>query len=407
MARNSTTWLLVLLTSGSASFISCTGSKKSDPAKKAEAAQTPASQSASWNEKMQALSRSLSSLLPMVTSKSKFNDPKNQAQIEKDVRNLRSLAHSLKGDAGPMADPAVPAMTGLFEEDLERALEALRSGNREFARQSLRDTTSYCIQCHTQTGTGPNFPQLNLNIDTNSLTSLEQAEFFAATRQFDRALMAYERALSDEALARSNPFEWEQAARTALAITVQVKNSHADAQKLLAQIQTNAALPSSTQQALRAWKKSVRDWAKEKPARDLSPAKKLEFAQSLIRQAKNRQEFPMDHSQDILYFRASGLLHQLLGSGELKGEPLAETLYWAGVASEASRDMNFWTLHETYYEQCIRTMPSSAVAKKCFERLSESVTLGYSGSAGVNIPPEVIQRLERFKNMAEPKTSAD
>lgn len=63
--------------------------------------------------------------------------------------------------------------------------------------------------------------------------------------------------------------------------------------------------------------------------------------------------------------------------------------------------MNFWTMHETFYEQCIRLRPGTEQARQCFAKLKDSVTLGYSGSAGVNIPSEVSARLEGFRLMSE------
>jgi hypothetical protein len=291
-------------------------------------------------------------------------------------------------------------MSGLFEEDISRALEALKTGNRDYARHILKDTTSYCIQCHTQTSNGPQFPHLNLDISINELSFLEQAEFYAATRQFDRALEAYSKALGSEELAKNDPFSWENAARSALAITVRVKNNAKETMEFLNRLETNKLLPESSQGALKAWKKSATEWQKEKNPTLSSPQEQLKLADSLIKKAKQRQEFPLDHSQDIPYFRASSLLHDLLQKRGRSDDLTANALYLAGIASEATRDMNFWTLHETYYEQCIRLKPKTPLARQCFDRLKDSVTLGYSGSAGLKLPPEVSKRLDSFRQMA-------
>jgi hypothetical protein len=63
--------------------------------------------------------------------------------------------------------------------------------------------------------------------------------------------------------------------------------------------------------------------------------------------------------------------------------------------------MSFWTLHETYYERCIHAAAHSAISKQCFERLSDSITLGYSGSGGTRIPPEIESQLAKLKTLAE------
>ncbi|MES2963237.1 MAG: hypothetical protein V4760_05060 [Bdellovibrionota bacterium] len=364
-----------------------------------------------WSAKMQALSTTLSDLLPLVTSKKKFADPKNDARIEADVKAVRALAHSLKTGEQPSSDPSMQIMTGLFEADIARALDALKTGNRDYARHVLKDTTSYCIQCHTATSNGPDFPRLNLDIDTKDLTPVDRAEFYAATRQFDAALSSYISALDDQTFASEDPFEWEAAARGALAIAVRVKQNPADTMKVIAAAKSNSKLAKSSKTALTSWENSVKEWAKETQASAETPPQMLQESETLIRRAQKRQEFPLDHSQDILYFRAGSRLHELLQQppatkGHSK-ELRARALYWAGVASEATRDMNFWTMHETMYEQCIRLRPGTEQARQCFARLKESVTLGYTGSAGVNIPAEVSARLESFRVIAEgPKAQA-
>ena len=73
---------------------------ESAPTKKAE---LPPPKSG-WSAKMQALSATLSDLLPLVASKKKFADPKNDAAIEANVKAVRALAHSLKTGDQPSAD---------------------------------------------------------------------------------------------------------------------------------------------------------------------------------------------------------------------------------------------------------------------------------------------------------------
>jgi cytochrome c553 len=353
-----------------------------------------------WAGKMQELSQTLSELMPLIVSKSKFNNEKNYEKIETQTRKLRTLSHSLKMGEKPGADPGLNVMTGLFDEDISRALASLGSGNREYARQVLRDTTSYCVQCHTQTSNGPEFPHLNLSLNTNELNALEQAEFFAATRQFDKSLEAFEKALSDEKLAKADPFEWEQSARSALAITVRVKKDPKQTSELLSKLEKLKSLPPASKEAITAWKKTVQEWSKDKRPAPKTREEALTRAETLIKAAQKRQEFPLDHSQDISFFRASSLIHDLLLEKERPKEFSARAYYWAGVATEATRDMSFWTLHEAYYEQCIRMLPHTKQAEQCFAKLKDSVTLGYSGSGGVKIPPEISQRLETFRVLA-------
>ena len=381
-------------------------SSKPAPAPSAEKAENATQAPTTWQAKMQGLSKTLSDLLPLVASRAKFNDPKNMDKITADTQQLKTLAHSLKMGGSPNSDPTMRVMSSLFNDDLERALEGLRGGNPDYSRQILKDTTAYCIECHTQTNNGPDFPRLNLTVDTNELTSLEQAEFFSATRQFGPALEAYKRVLADQSLAKTDPFAWEQAARSALAIVVRVKMDTKETGALLAKIEALPTLPVSTKRAIKTWKKSLKEWQKE-PRKPLKTAEAvLSKSNSLINEAQKLQEFPLDHSEDILYFRAGSLLHDLLATQDRSTEQTARALYLSGVVSETTRDMNFWTLHETYYEQCIQVLPHSKQAKECYEHLNDSVTAGYSGSSGTRIPPEVQTRLNKLRELAVGATPA-
>lgn len=350
---------------------------------------------------MQELSKTLSELIPLVTSRTRFNAEENEEKILKQTTRLRELAHSLKSGTAPNQDPTLLVMSGMFEEDLDRALQSLKSGNREHARFVLRDTASYCIQCHTQSNNGPQFPYLNLDINAEELNPLNRAEFYAATRQFDRALDEYRKVIQDESVAQAVPFEWEQAVRSALAIVVRVKQDPKEAAAILDLVEKNKGRPQTIKQTLQAWKRSIREWSREKRTDPLSAKKKLALAERLVNRAQKSQELPLEHAQDIYYFRASSLLHDVLAEqGQSSGGMSAQALYLAGIASEATRDMNFWTLHETYYELCIKKAPQTQIAKQCFDRLHDSITLGYSGSGGVRIPPEVAKQLENLRALA-------
>lgn len=371
----------------------------SKPALSPKDAETAAANKA-WPEKMQLLSKTMSDLLPLVASRKKFSDPKNEKVILERTETLRTLAHAVKTGPKPNADPSMQVVSGLMEEDIKRALDGLRSGNRDYARHVLNDTTSYCIQCHTQTSNGPEFPKLTLDVKVQELAPMEQAEFYAATRQFEPALETYRKVLASPESAKNDAYDYESAARTALAISVRVHKSPQEAQTIIRTVQKNKSVPRPMQKIASAWDRSVKTWSKEKPTKDATPAQDLATAERLVTGAQKTQEFPLDHSQDVTYFRASAILHDLLQQPSRTDDFSARALYLAGLSSEATRDMNFWTMHETMYEQCIRLTPGTEQAKQCYGRLSDSIKLGYSGSAGTNIPPEIKRRLDAYKQIA-------
>jgi hypothetical protein len=354
-----------------------------------------------WSSKMQELSVALNKLLPLVSDSGKFNNPANEKAVSEATSQLKKLSHQVRDLEKPAADPAYDSIARLLDDDLARAVSALNNGNRDYARLTIRESIGYCIQCHTQTANGPSFPKLILGFDPSKLTPLGQGDFYAATRQFDSALKAYRKGVEDAAFAKKDIFAWERTARSALAIAVRFKESPKESKKIARAISKNKSAPESLRTAANSWLKAIEKWSKEKTIKNESGEAQLAHAEKLVTEADSRVDVENEHGQDILYLRASGALHEWLAANPLKAgmneKNRAKALYLAGRAAEESRELNFWTLHERYYELCIETLPNSDLAKSCFKKLNESILMGYTGSSGLHLPPDESARLAQLK----------
>lgn len=360
-----------------------------------------------WSGKMQELSTALNKLLPLVVSSSEFNNPANETAIEVATDHLKKLSHQVRDLQKPAADPAYDTIARMLDEDLARASAALHSGNRDYARLTIRESIGYCIQCHTQSANGPSFPKLNLSFNPSKLSPLGQGDFYAATRQFDAALKAYAQGAQDESYAKKDTLAWEKSARSGLAIAVRFKESPKDARKITMAVAKNRAAPESLRESAVEWGREIDRWSREKKDLYRGDNARLDRAEHLIIDAEKRSESDAARNQEIPYLRASADLHQWLAQHPLKegtNETLrAKALYLAGRAAEETRELNFWTLHERYYELCIDTLPGSELAKNCFKKLNDSVLMGYTGSSGVHLPPDESARLAKLKEKSNGK----
>lgn len=359
-----------------------------------------AESSPAFASKMQEFSAALHQLLPLVTSQRTFNDPANDAAILTSTQNLKKLSHQVKRLEKPSADPAFDPIATMLDEELGRALSALHNGNRDYARMALRQSIGYCIQCHTQTSHGPSFPKLDLGFDPSRLTPLARGDYYAATRQFDAAFEAYRVGVLDPAYAKSDVFSWEKAARSALAIAVRFREDPKAAMLIAKAVAKNEASPDSLKQSSVAWVRDIEAWAKEQPLPKQAGDRRLKRAEKLLAQAKHDAS---PDGEDILALRASADLHQWLSThpySKAIATKRAKALLLAGEAAAALREINFWVLHERYYEMCIETWPKSEVARKCFANLNDSVLLGYTGSSGLNLPADEAARLAAWKSKA-------
>lgn len=361
-----------------------------------------------WNESMVELSEVFGRLLPMVVNDKKFHDPKNRDQLKKDVEKLTSLAHGMDKDLKnqnytflPDSDMTIEMISDAFKKESSRALSELKKGHMDYAQSLLKQVSNFCISCHTRNQFGPDFQTLDIETDMSSLGPLEKANFLAATRQFDRALNAYRKVIKDTNFLSSQRLNWERALGKALLIAVRVRRNPGLGIEIIDEVLAlNEKVPTFIQNYAKSWRGSLVSWKKEPQRQDTTEEGLFAEAQLSFTRAKAKQKYPFDRSAEVDFMRVSSLIHQLLRRYP-KGERVPEALYMAGVSYEALQDLDWWSFHEMYYEQCIKKSPHSPIAQRCYARYEESVYLGYSGSSGVSIPEEVRQRLDKLQKLAK------
>lgn len=350
-------------------------------------------------EQMQGLARTFSDLLPFVTDKSAFHNPKNQEVILKKTEELSQGTHSIQNQRMGELDPAFSFLSENMETEVQRAYNGLKLGHREYARNILNTVSGYCIRCHTRTDTGTNI--FDLTISSTQLAPIVRAELYAATRQFDRALKEFAAIIQDQSIAKERPFDWERAVRYSLAIAVRYKDDPKVALNVTKLILGRPQTPAYLRNDAKTWEGHLKSWEAE--LKDKRKAlTDLPLVEQLIAHAQRVQEYPTDHSGDVLYLRASAKIHELLLTKKAEASQYPYLLYLAGTTYEALRDLGYWTLHEHYYRACIKSAPQTETAAKCFNRYEQSVYAGYSGSSGTSIPLDVQQTLDELQKLAQP-----
>jgi hypothetical protein len=232
---------------------------------------------------------------------------------------------------------------------------------------------------------------------------IDRANLLAATRQFDRAIEAYESVLDDPKSAENRQLDWERAARHSVTLAVRVKNDPTLTLKLIDRQLNSQVTPAFLKPVLNSWKSSATAWQKESKKTTTSDSGVVAEAKRIFSDAQKRQQYPADRSAQIEYLRVTGLVHRFLADYP-NSSYRAEMLLLGGAAYEALRGLDLWHLHEAFYEACILQIASSPeVGQTCYERLEQSLYLGFSGSGGTSIPQDVHLRLQRLHSVAYPK----
>ncbi|PWU18280.1 MAG: hypothetical protein C5B49_07430 [Bdellovibrio sp.] len=388
-------------------FLSCS-SKETKPGQTAAgtAATATANNGVALSSTMQKLKNALENLLPDLADSKGFQDPANHDRLQKEIGDLAAIASKVSHNPiKEKMDPSFAFLSEGFNEEINRASEAFNTGKVEFARYSLMNVNSFCIECHTRTSTGPAFDSAAIDQKLSKLKPLERGEFLLATRQFDEAAKQFE-AILENRQERFQFLEFDRALRYVLAITVRFQRDPVKTEKVIQTIKSSPQAPFYLKQAALSWEQSVREWKDErKKAGKKAPTSDelLAKAENLIKKGRQEQVGISDRSGDVDLLRGLSELHQLLVTSLDKNQ-LGHALFLTGQGYEAIRDLALWSLHENYFESCVRRVPHTTWALSCYKSLEESLIMGFTGSAGTKLPYDVQLRLTELETLAKPET---
>lgn len=357
----------------------------------------------SWNKKMQGLYISLAELLTDTTTDRRFNDPKYKKQIQKNADFLAKVTHDLSKQKLnlPNTDPTLQIISGLLAREAKDAAQALRDGNRSYARTILNTLPSYCVSCHTRNQTGAQFKELALDPTQNTMSPFERGEFFAATRQFDRALAEFDQNIKDSKAAETDHWSWRRSIQEALTIAVRVKKDPKLADSIVKTVKNTKSAPYFLKEEAKAWEASIKEWKDESSKSNLSENELLAETKRLMAKAREIQKFAVDRNADIYYLRASSLAHDLLQSAKTE-QMMGEALLMLGMSYEVLNPLRNDNLQQIYYEACILKVPHTQVSELCYRRYEENLILGFAGSSGISVPRSLRERLHKLETLSRP-----
>ena len=316
---------------------------------------------------------SLVTVLPLSFDSKRYQDPANEEMIKKSLTEMEKVSHKVSGGKRSIPiDPVSRLVVRGLDSDISDALRLFTEGKKEYSRYIVRDVTGYCIACHTSSPKGRrNFPSNALGEMVAGLTSLEKANFYAATRQYDEAIMQYEYALLDLGSTDATKDSWSLAVKRLMAILIRVRNEPFLALDLVSRIREEKAVPAAMNTASVQWRKSIKLWRDDQLNVKHATAKVLEKARALVQSGEALEAKVGTDAGLVDLLRASRLVNEALSGTKYKGTDYAELLFLGGRISEVTYDINFWTLESLYYEACVRQAPHTSLAGQCFERLRQ------------------------------------
>ena len=345
---------------------------------------------------MDRIFEAISQLLPASLDQQRFADPAGRDTLLHWMDVLVDSAGELREHASGR-DPGFEFLAMSLVSDVRQIRRRYSRGRYEESRFFLGHLTETCVACHSRLPSA-DFPlaeKLLASIDLSQLTPTEKTRLQVATRQFDAALVTFEAIFRDPAVLPAH-MDMSGYFVDYLSTVLRVKQDLARASRALSGVLARADTSHYLKRNLRTWIRSL-DTLAAQGEQEVS----LERGRVLIAKAQSLNEFAADQEGLVYNLMASSVLHRYVDGVAEPGPKLAEAYYLLGVADAGSR-RTFWVSQaEFYFETAIRADPKSATAEKAYALLEEYIVLGYSGSSGVHIPPDVQATLDSLRALIE------
>lgn len=287
--------------------------------------------------------------------------------------------------------------------DARDALLRFEEADHEGAAIALRWLTANCLACHSKLPTGDGPALAGAFLDDERIARLpleERVRLEVVSRRFDRALAGYESLLASTGSEPAEVF-FMGAFEEYLKICLRVKGDTARATATLEAFARRRDVPLYLSEYVRTWLAAIKSQALSPDGGDV-----LARARTLIEQGVAVQIYPGDRRGLVPFIAASGLLHRYLnppaGAAPIEAPGKCHAYYLLGLAETGISRLSWISEVEYFLETSIRTCPGTALSREAYIALEERILTSYSGSSGLDVPPDIEGRLEELERLAIP-----
>ncbi|HTO71487.1 MAG TPA: hypothetical protein VMR31_16620 [Myxococcota bacterium] len=352
---------------------------------------------------MHELYGAVSELLPRCLSNERFQAPADREVVKASLAKLAQSADALSTHLHGAGPDELSFRGAALARDARRAQARFDSGRPVDARFTALALTEACVGCHSRLPAEKSAAfssGLTAKIDPAALSPSERARLDVATRQFDAALGEY------EALLVSPSPEAGEAIRMAdlteyLIVAIRVVRAPERAEKLLAKLEKRAQTLETLREQLGPWRAQLTHQGHV--VRDVPS---LAVARRLVDAGKAARSYAYSRAGIIYDLLASSVLHRLLEEPKLAAGDRAEAYYLVGLTDSNARSSPWLSDGAWYLDAAIHTKPHSPVAVRAFEAYEDMTLLEWTGSAGTQLPDDVVADLDRLRALAQPEAKS-
>lgn len=344
----------------------------------------------------------LSDLMPFLLDEEKFHSKEMEKTISQNLNKLEKAFKKAKHDDLIKHDLFAPSYA-LTSQHLKESVQAFKKGKKDYAYWAIKETTSLCMECHTRLPSHytSRFRNDELKVDPKKYPyPYERGLAFLIVRMYEEAKESFDRDIQDKLITKNDkdlilPFQ------QLLLIELKVMKNPSRMDNILSTY-IKKKIPADVRRELEGWRKRLVFWKDDKYLKD--GIKNDNDLKTFI----DLRLIPLEKD----FFNDSYKVDQLIISGILsnyffdnQNSPSApEINYWMGRIEIALKKESFLSSGELFLNQCIRRYPTSPFAPKCLKEYRDSLEFDFSGSGGLNLPPEIERELKDLDRIIHKKS---
>ncbi len=337
----------------------------------------------SWNSMMTSFIEPLREIYSVDLNKKKFTEAETET-IQKGIKKIKSATHKMRISFVSFfsrKDPAVKSKYKEFLRNLDHADKSLMVSPQKSVYY-LKNTFVQCASCHSDGGKSTKFFSLFEGVN---MPQADKGRLAMALRDFGASTSIYRDLVLDKR-SHENVFVFNKYLINYLNSAVLGKVERKDIVADLKDLKVKLNKPFIAKNL-------------DEKIKDIEGFKDFDSVEEAIFKYKKLEE-SVDQVYQQMYtvLSVKNYLHAHLKKIKNK-KILAESHMILGDIYNQFVEISVFMVSERNYEICIETLPRADIAKTCLDKYVKSIILGYSGSAGTDIPLFEKEKIERLKKL--------
>lgn len=346
--------------------------------------------STSVKNKMHAILNSYVELVPYVYN----GEPLEGAVFLKKLDNFEKLLKDSTHEAFLNKANLNPNLK-IIRESVNFYKASVQKKNYYFARRGLKTIAAKCVTCHAQLPSstyGRISGQYMETFEKTIKESYDQAMMAYLLRDYDLAIKKFTKSVKEN---KNDAQVQDRSIRKILKIAYMNNVNKDEILKLLESFKREVPKPSYLEENINKWIVQINNFNPpvDNMKKNDSPEKHVQL---ILNPVEDEISLGDPSEQMIPLFYMQGVLSRYLTAGKNK-KHTAMSLYWLGLIENSFHEDFMFSLGDMYLKKCIQEYSMSVYAKKCYTALENSYTLGFTGSGGTDIPPDISAELKRLK----------